>query len=149
MKAQQFYSQVSRPKIRRVNPGGGVKLVETQGYIPLSAQVIRLIDAGQRLEQMRSGAYDFSEDQKIDDTVFDDFRPIQIKSMSKCDILDAQRIIQDRFKRNREKREALLKKQQEEQDKKLKERLKDLEDYEKTKQDVSNFQKKEKDKEES
>lgn len=67
-------------------PGGGEKLVESQGYIPAEVQIEQLISAGKRLGEYRDEMYDFGADEEVPDDFSDPTRS------SNFDLADASRL---------------------------------------------------------
>ena len=58
----------------QAEPGGGEKLVETQGYIPADIQIEQMLSAGIRLDEYRKEKYDFGPDEEVPDDFIDPTR---------------------------------------------------------------------------
>lgn len=83
----KFNSPYEREK-QPVEAGGGERIVETAGYVPIEAQIAQFINAGKRLEDYRS-QYDFGNGQPVPEDFID---PTKKKDF---DIIDAQNLVDE------------------------------------------------------
>lgn len=63
-----IYDNYNRPKVN-AEPGGGEKITESAGYIPIKVQVESMLIAGQRLGEYRAEKYDFQSGEEVPDDV--------------------------------------------------------------------------------
>lgn len=78
------YERIKQP----LEAGGGPRIVETAGYIPIQAQIAQFINAGKRLEDYRK-QYDFGMGQPVPEDFID---PTKRKGF---DIIDAQNLVNE------------------------------------------------------
>lgn len=129
--AKKYYSIVNRPdKKEFYEKTGGKVLVESQGHIPIQHQILRIIDAGQRLEQSRREMYDYDSKAEITEEELNGKKATRLISMSKMDAIQAQKALAERFAKHRKEREKRLKEQSDEREKSIKEKLEKLEKIE-------------------
>lgn len=97
MKFNNPYEREKQP----LEAGGGERIVETAGYVPIQAQIAQFINAGKRLEDYRS-QFDFGNGQPVPEDFID---PTKSKGF---DIIDAQNLLNEvQQKLNDNKKEAL------------------------------------------
>lgn len=66
-----IYDNYNRPKVNQ-EPGGGEKITESAGYIPIKVQVETMLIAGQRLGEYRAEKYDYAGGEEVPDDVVPD-----------------------------------------------------------------------------
>ena len=67
-----FFTKYKRPAPVLEHPDP-VSKVETQGYIPADVQIMRMIDAGRRLDNFREN-FDFGSEEEVEDDFIDPTR---------------------------------------------------------------------------
>ena len=68
-----FFTKYKRPAPVLEHPDP-VSKVETQGYIPADVQIMRMIDAGRRLDNFRRENFDFGSEEEVEDDFIDPTR---------------------------------------------------------------------------
>lgn len=96
----EFCTKHKRPK-SDAEKGGGRRITETAGYIPMEVQINNLIRAGQKLKRSREEQYDFP-----DGKVVEDF--LDVTRSPNFDMADAFQIQREVKARIRERRRAAL-----------------------------------------
>ena len=59
-----IYDNYNRPKVNQ-EPGGGEKITESAGYIPIKVQVETMLIVGQRLGEYRAEKYDYAGGEEV------------------------------------------------------------------------------------
>ena len=68
-----FFTKYKRPAPVLEHPDP-VSKVETQGYIPADVRIMRMIDAGRRLDNFRRENFDFGSEEEVEDDFIDPTR---------------------------------------------------------------------------
>jgi len=102
MKFNTPWDRIDVPK----ESGGGERIVETAGYVPLNAQIAQFINAGKRLEDYRS-QYDFGLGQPVPEDFIDPTKKKNFDIIDAQDFLEEIKIEAESQKTSEEKKEVI------------------------------------------
>lgn len=89
-----FNTRYARPISAPAEAVDSKSKTETAGYIPADVQILRLIEAGKRLDAYRKEAYDFNPDEEVPDDFID---PTRSGSFDLADASIARRAMRRRM----------------------------------------------------
>ena len=98
-----FFTKYKRPAPVLEHPDP-VSKVETQGYIPADVQIMRMIDAGRRLDNFRRENFDFGSEEEVEDDFIDPTRSQDLIWLMRRSLLKAS----DAMERKRVERKILM-----------------------------------------